>query len=333
MNDSFRGHVFLAIGTGVPCRRPFAGIKLLQLIGHDQVDRFFRSSQSLPEDSLDGSSSDDDHDVCLDDNGECLVDPGTDNADTLISVMKDSNLKHELEDLVKDTVEQHVVTLIGEEKDSLEQMIPAIFLKCVEDVEARMRNTDFEIVMRRDMIVDVEFAKLRGGFAMLMRTSAKRDTQSTKGKQRLFDFMHSLRAHNKFMSKCNMSWSVSIGSDVIRRRAVSHHKLRKFLRSPDLDLDLKRHMGVVTAIYFVSGGLTFKGIAKGVRDPEVNSLVTNDDIAEGWHCTVTETGTVVVKENNPMEWIVAVEYRDLAIGKKDAELRRRQLILIDPPVS
>ena len=58
-----------------------------------------------------------------------------------------------------------------------------------------------------------------------------------------------------------------------------------------------------------------------------------DGIDEGWHCSVTDAGTVVVKENNPVEWIVAIEYRDVAVDKKDATFDRRQLILINPPVS
>ncbi len=80
-------------------------------------------------------------------------------------------------------------------------------------------------------------------------------------------------------------------------------------------MDLERHLGVVTAIYYISGGLTFSNAG-------VDLQVTNDDLAEGWHYTVTDTGTVIVKENNPAEWIVAIEYRDVATDKKDAAFER-----------
>jgi hypothetical protein len=122
------------------------------------------------------------------------------------------------------------------------------------------------------------------------------------------------------------------------RRAVSHHKLGKYYRSPDLHLDLERHMGVVTAIYFIRGELTFEGDANAIAKAGLDSPTTTapfdfDAIAERWDCSVSDTGTVVVKQNNPAEWIVAIEYRDVATEKEAAEFVLRSRIFIDPPVS
>ena len=37
MHDSVRSTIFQATGFGVPCRYPFSGIQLLQLLSHDLV--------------------------------------------------------------------------------------------------------------------------------------------------------------------------------------------------------------------------------------------------------------------------------------------------------
>ena len=45
-------------------------------------------------------------------------------------------------------------------------------------------------------------------------------------------------------------WSHSIENERVTRRIVSHHQLREFFTSPDLNLDFEQPMGVITAIYF-----------------------------------------------------------------------------------
>ncbi|KAI2504453.1 hypothetical protein MHU86_9952 [Fragilaria crotonensis] len=87
-----------------------------------------------------------------------------------------------------------------------------------------------------------------------------------------------------FLMKNDMNWRVLFEDKIIRKRIVSSHKLRKFYRSPDLHLDLERHMGVITAIQFISGGLTFEGDALQATNEAFNT----DGIDEGWHCSVTD---------------------------------------------
>lgn len=83
MTHSFRYHVFNTIDAGVPCRRPFPSIKLLQLIGRDQVDQV---KEHVDEDDILSRLQ---HD-----NGDYLIDQRKDNDDTLISLTDDLNLKN-----------------------------------------------------------------------------------------------------------------------------------------------------------------------------------------------------------------------------------------------
>lgn len=94
-------------------------------------------------------------------------------------------------------------------------------------------------------------------------------------------------------------------------------------------------MGVVTLIYFISGGLTFVGYEKDVRKNVWEyDVMKRYHLADGWkHPADKGIGTVVVEQDNPVEWIVAFEYRDLAIDKKDAAFEQREVILVDPPAS
>lgn len=67
-------------------------------------------------------------------------------------------------------------------------------------------------------------------------------------------------------------------------------------------------MALVTAIYFISGGSAFEGDANAASNAGLDLQATKvpfdfDDIAEGWLYSVTDTGTAVVKESNPAEWV------------------------------
>lgn len=297
MTHSFRYHIFNALGAGVPCRRPFDSIKLLQLIGRHQVDQ------------VKELADEDDILYRLHDNGDCLIDQGNENDDALMSFMDDSNLKKELEDVVKDADEEHVVNLSEEVKASVEAGFPNVFLKDFDVLEQRTKFSPASIIEMKE-----------GGMEVTELTIGDEEGKSDSRK------------------KVDMSWRVTIAKGRIRMRSVSHQSLKKFLRSPDLNLDSKRHMGLVTAIYFISGGLIFEGDANEHSNTGVDRQGTMvpfdfDDIAEGWHYSVADTGTVVVKENNPAEWIVAVEYVDVALEKEDIVFQRRQMLPVDPPAS
>jgi hypothetical protein len=362
MTHSFRYHILNAIGTGVTCRRPFSNIKLLQLLGHDQVGQV--KERPSKGDLL----------YRLGHDGNCLIDAGTDNEDTLMSIMDDADLKKELEDLVHDAEERRIVTLKEKTEVSLMGLIPLVFLKDVEAIETQMRSIDLEevknspaLMAKLEKKVGIELAKVVKGYAGLKRMSDKeilykvvpegnklawcwegwRKKSDRDNAQRqntmdmsLSDFLAMLTSlpRSGFIKEVGMGWTVSVNSKRIMRRAVSHHKLGKYYRSPDLHLDLERHMGVVTAIYFIRGELTFEGDANAIAKAGLDSPTTTapfdfDAIAERWDCSVSDTGTVVVKQNNPAEWIVAIEYRDVATEKEAAEFVLRSRIFIDPPVS
>jgi hypothetical protein len=251
----------------------------------------------------------DDRLYTLIDNGDCLMDQGNENDDSLISLTDDSNLKKEIEDVIKDADEEHVVNLTETVKACVEAGIPNVFLKDFAASEKGTKCSPSSMIETKEgsMVVTELAIGDEGG-----------KSDSTK--------------------KVDMSWRATFGEGMIRMRALSHLSLGKVLRSPGLNLDLERHMGIVTAIYFISGGLTFEGKAKAVSDDGVELQATTvpfdfDDIAEGWHYSVTDTGTVVVKENDPAEWIVAVEYRDLVLAKEVAVFVGRQLLPVDPSVS
>lgn len=132
------------------------------------------------------------------------------------------------------------------------------------------------------------------------------------------------------------SWHVSIKDEKVKRRAVSHHDLRKVFQVRPLPVmclmgDVLARMRVITAIYFISGGVTFTANAKAVRRSGEELQPTSEPvvISEGWEYTVRETGSVIVAETDPIEWIIAIEYREVKAAIYDAARGSRQLIPID----
>jgi hypothetical protein len=115
------------------------------------------------------------------------------------------------------------------------------------------------------------------------------------------------------------AWKLSFGDRRITKRAVSQLQLSKVLRSPDAVWDVPPIEGVVTAIYSVSGGRIFTGDAKAVAIDGVDLQATSVPvvISEAWHCTVTETGDIIVAEDYQDEWIIAIEYLKLKTAKPD----------------
>lgn len=60
------------------------------------------------------------------------------------------------------------------------------------------------------------------------------------------------------------SWSLTFGKDTVTRKSVSEVEVNKILARSDISWDLRYTEGVITAIYVVTGGLTFSGDANAV---------------------------------------------------------------------
>lgn len=74
-------------------------------------------------------------------------------------------------------------------------------------------------------------------------------------------------------------------------------------------------MGVVTDIYYVTGGLKYTGDSESVTinaeklDPTMTPVNIED--CAGWEYMVNDVGQVILSEINPRDWIIAIEYQEL----------------------
>jgi hypothetical protein len=108
------------------------------------------------------------------------------------------------------------------------------------------------------------------------------------------------------------NWSLSLGNGRITKKSVNAPRLRKFLKSNHVPwgCDFKNKKAVVTAIYFVTGGLKFSGDSKlvttgGLLLDAMPNVPVNCTV--GWQFKVNNAGQVILSEINPLDWIIAIE--------------------------
>lgn len=224
-----------AIGTGVPCARPYTGIELLKLINDDHVkNKVFKK--------------------------HVLRNPGN-SAETLIAYVDDDGQKQALTNLVATAGVNHVQPLDVKHWTSL------------------MAGVQASISLEAQDLANVG----------LKATS-------------------------------DAGWSLSFRNGRITKKSVNMIHLRRFLKANRVSWgdELKYTKAVVTAVYAVTGGLIFTGRTElvttgGVRvPPPPNVPIT---ITAGWQYTVINTGTIVLSEINPEEWIIAIEYTKVGPDK------------------
>jgi hypothetical protein len=109
----------------------------------------------------------------------------------------------------------------------------------------------------------------------------------------------------------NKNWTLSLGDGIVFKAAVSERRLNNILRRSEATRDLPPIEGVVTAIYFIKGGLQFR--ADDVRAVAIDGVAlapTNKPVSLGalWQYEVKTPGKVSVAETNPREWIIAIDY-------------------------
>lgn len=238
--DAFPRAVRNAIGTGVPCLRPYSGIKLLQIINHCDVEWHGMIRRR-----------------------HVLINPGK-CAATLITRMPDANLKQELQGFVDDAY------------NADELRICTMDARLVSSLKAGVYG---DITMNDTDLVNV-------GLKMI---------------------------HDK-------GWKLSFGDGIVRTRSVLPDDLNPFLKRADVKFKLESIKAVVTTIYYFKGGLTFTGDSKDVINAGATLEATPHapvNITVGWHYKVTTTGSVVVAEDNPTEWVVAIEYQQVKMGKTE----------------
>ena len=127
------------------------------------------------------------------------------------------------------------------------------------------------------------------------------------------------------------NWSLSLGNGRITKKSVSAPRLRKFLKSNHVlrDDNFKNKQAVVTAIYFVTGGLKFTGDSKLVTTGGLHlDVMPNVPVnsTAGWQFKVDTAGQVILSEINPVDWIIAIEYNTVDPDKGD-ELQSKGLLL------
>lgn len=240
MTFSFPDAVYTTIGLGVPCYRPFTGIKLLQLIFNDDIRpresvlrhwmrRSLRCIKWGPESQL-------------------LYNAGS-NLETLMTLMDDAKVRNELQGIVDDA--QNVKVLTAEDFASVKMGLLAPFI---------------------------------------------------------VDDKHLARFGLKGMS--DDGWKLAFGNGQVTKRAVPPLTLTRFIEKHSAAMENILHDStVVTAIYFIRGRLQLKAHTKDVAFADAKFPCTDTPIriGVGWHFTVTETGDVVMADDNPREWIIAIE--------------------------
>ena len=108
------------------------------------------------------------------------------------------------------------------------------------------------------------------------------------------------------------NWTLTFGNADIKKTTVSEIELITILDRNDIERlrSVDRYMGVVTAIYSVTGGLTYTGdirlvtVAGAQLEP---SRIAPFDITAGWQLRVTDSETITVSATNTDEWIIAIE--------------------------
>lgn len=118
------------------------------------------------------------------------------------------------------------------------------------------------------------------------------------------------------------NWSLSLGNGRITKKSVNARRLSKFLKSNHVprDNDFKNKDAVVTAIYFVSGGLKFTGDSTlvttgGLLLDAMPNVPLNS--TAGWQFKVNNAGQVIVSEINPVDWIIAIDYYNVEPDDED----------------
>jgi hypothetical protein len=123
-----------------------------------------------------------------------------------------------------------------------------------------------------------------------------------------------------FKATSDRNWTLAFGNGRITKKSVSEAKLEDFLKKNSIPWNslMNEFKAVVTAIYYVTGGLKYTGDSESVTtdgmtlDPIMKPVKIMDE--EGWEYTVNDFGQVTLSEVNPQDWIIAIEYRELKVS-------------------
>ncbi|KAI2504457.1 hypothetical protein MHU86_9956 [Fragilaria crotonensis] len=149
----------------------------------------------------------------------------------------------------------------------------------------------------------------------------------------------------------DQSWGLSIIGNV-KKRVVAETALERIVNQAQVNWFPEQVIGVITAIYFITGGLSYTGKVKAIArggaeleaqkrnanvvedqaeledDPdETNADTTDAPVAptRGWKVSMTGSSNVVLTEIDPVDWIVAIEY--LRLVEEDGLLRSLGVVL------
>jgi hypothetical protein len=118
-----------------------------------------------------------------------------------------------------------------------------------------------------------------------------------------------------FKAISDQDWSLSFGNVLIEKRSVPVSELERFLAKNNIEWNnvMTYFKGVVTAIYYVTGGLKYTGDSRRVLTSGALLEPTQApvNINTGWQYDVVTTGQVILSEINPRDYIIAIEYREL----------------------
>lgn len=152
----------------------------------------------------------------------------------------------------------------------------------------------------------------------------------------------------------DQSWGLSIIGNV-KKRVVAETALERIVNQAQVNWFPEQVVGVVTAIYFITGGLSYTGKVKAIArgGAELETQRRNANVAEDqaeleadpsekkadnaattvaqvaptpkWKVSVAGTSNVVLTEIDPVDWIVAIEY--LRLVEEDGLLKSLGVVL------
>lgn len=109
------------------------------------------------------------------------------------------------------------------------------------------------------------------------------------------------------------SWRITFGNGVVTKKCVPEFDLEKLLSNSNINIGIEHIKGVITAIYCITGGLIFTGEAKAATDGGAQFAEIPN--VQGWSCAFTKSGGIKLTEENPIEWVIAIEYCPLEYGQ------------------
>jgi hypothetical protein len=187
---------------------------------------------------------------------------------------------------------------------------------------ANSGNSDDDLIyFVREMLRQEQQARelqeiVRGAaVSLVMPFSVERSVVTRLGLGISFNQLDEDLARVGLRATSDVSWNLTFGDGPITKETVSLMQLHNFLHRygavPEHPV-MQNYMGLVTAVYYVTGGLTYTGKIANVTTlgGQFDPAAAGFNMTAGWSGKVIGATEVVVSQTNSEQWIVAIEFMD-----------------------